>query len=100
MHRSLVALIALSLLLAGCAVNSPYAGTDSCGVNSHPSDSGIWIDDPLFLPALLVYGMGCESVRALERHGAFDSAPEGSVKDGVYTAADGTFSVALPAPSI
>ena len=100
MRHLLAALLALALLLAGCAVNSPYAANGTCGVNTHPSDSGIILDDPLFLPALLLYGMGCEGVEALERHGAFDSAPAGKVQDGVYSAADGTFSVALPAPSI
>src|SRR5690242_6380310 len=100
MRHLLAALLASALLLAGCAVNSPYAGNGTCGVNTHPSDSGIILDDPLFLPALLLYGMGCEGVQALERHGAFDSAPAGKVEGGVYTAADGSFSVALPAPSI
>lgn len=90
----------LILVVSGCAVNSAYAPNQTCGVNTHPADSSIWVDDPLFLPALLLYGMGCEGVQALERHGAFDSAPAGTLKDGVYIAADNTFSVALPAPSI
>lgn len=94
------AAFAFALLLDGCAVSTPYGVNSGCGVGTHPADSSIWIDDPLFLPALLVYGMGCESVQALERHSAFDSAPAGTVQDGIYTAADHTFSVALPAPSI
>lgn len=100
MRHAFLVLLLLASGLAACAVNTPYGVNSGCGVATHPSDSSIWVDDPLFLPALLLYGLGCEGVHALERHGAFDSPPEGSVKNGVYIAADGTFSVELPAPSI
>lgn len=100
MSRMTGILLILALGLAACAVYSPYTPYETCGVNTPRSGGGVVLDDPIFLPMMLLYGMGCEGVQALERHGAFDSAPAGKVQDGVYTAADGTFSVALPAPSI
>ncbi len=100
MRRILAALLILASGLAACAVYSPYTPYETCGVNQQGSGGGVVLNDPIFLPMMLLYGMGCETAKALDRHGAFDSAPAGKVENGVYTAADGTFSVALPAPSI
>jgi hypothetical protein len=92
-----VALLALAciVLLPGCATQQA-PGSDGCQLDPNPQGSGLVIEDPLFLPVYFLYGFTCEGVKALDRHGVFDSPPKGSLQDGVYTAADGSFSVVPP----
>ncbi|HEY1773957.1 MAG TPA: hypothetical protein VGH91_12285 [Gammaproteobacteria bacterium] len=92
MRRLAPVLMAL-VLLSGCATQK---GGDGCQIDPNPQASGVVLDDPLFLPVYFLYGFGCEGVKALDRHGAFDSPPKGTLQDGVYTAADGSFSVMPP----
>ena len=97
--RYIATLLAGVIVLSGCATqNGP--GADGCQLdpNVHTDgNTGIVIDDPLFLPMYFLYGFGCEGVKALDRHGVFDTKPRGTLQDGVYTAADGSFSVMPPA---
>lgn len=84
------------LLLTACANAPSQPGRDSCQLNPEPDGSGVVIGYPLFLPIYFLYGFTCEGVKALDRHGVFDSPPKGKLQDGVYTAADGSFSVTPP----
>lgn len=91
-RRRLMAGFAALVLLAGCATEP----NDPCYVRAPTQQGGIYIYDVLFLPVYLLYGITCEGIHALDRHGVFTPAPKGAVKDGVYSAEDGTFSVAAP----
>jgi hypothetical protein len=97
MRRVLACL--LPALLAACAGAPTDPKADNCLLNPHPSGTGVFINeyDALFLPVYFIYGFSCEGIRALDRHGAFDAAPKGTLEDGVYTAVDHTFSVRVPA---
>jgi len=93
-----IALFALAslVLLPGCATQQG-PGSDGCQLNPDPSSPGLVVqDDPLFLPMYFLYGFGCEGIKTLDRRGAFDRPPKGSLQDGIYTAADGSFSVTPP----
>jgi hypothetical protein len=94
MRRLAPVLLAL-VLLSGCATQKG-PGSDGCQLDPYPQAGGLVWADPLFLPVYFLYGFGCEGVKALDRHGVFDSAPKGTLQDGVYTAADGSFSVMPP----
>lgn len=96
MKRIVALLASAALLLAGCATTANKPGGDSCQLDPNPSGSGLVIQDALFLPVYLIYGFSCVGIRAMDRHGVFDAAPKGKLEDGIYTAADGTFSVAPP----
>lgn len=91
-QRVPVSLLSLVLLLGGCASADPHS-PDSCAIS--PVTGNVIVSD-LLLPIYLLYGLGCESVRALNHHGAFTPAPKGAVQDGIYRPADGFFSVAAP----
>jgi hypothetical protein len=84
--------LTLLAALAGCATEPD----DPCALSPPGQQNGIYIYDVLFLPVYLLYGITCEGIRALDRHGAFKAPPKGEVQDGVYTPADGSFSVAAP----
>ena len=92
MRRLLLACLLLALL-PGCATQQG-PGTDGCQLSR--GGGGLVVDDPLFVPMYFLYGFGCEGVKALDRHGVFDAKPKGTLQDGVYTAADGSFSVTPP----
>lgn len=92
--RRLMPILAALVLLAGCATQKG-PGTDGCQL-APAGDSGVVIGYPLFLPMYFLYGFTCEGVKALDRHGVFDAKPKGTLQDGVYTAADGSFSVIPP----
>ncbi len=95
MRRAVIA-CALFALLAGCASSPDRPGDNPCELKPRPEAGGFVVYDVLFLPVYFIYGFTCEGVRALDRHGAFDAAPKGTLEGGVYTAADGTFSVVPP----
>jgi hypothetical protein len=86
----------VGLFLSACANAPTQAGDNPCLLKPYPDGNGLIIKDPLFLPVYFLYGFTCEGVKALDRHGAFDSPPKGTLQDGVYTAADGSFSVTPP----
>jgi hypothetical protein len=88
--------ICAAALMSGCATQRG-PGTDGCQLSPDPNTPGLVLDDPLFLPVYFLYGFTCEGVKTLDRHGVFDSPPKGTLQDGVYTAADGSFSVMPPA---
>lgn len=90
--KRIATLLIMLALLAGCATEPD----DPCSLRP-PGQNGIYFYDALFLPVYLLYGITCEGIRALDRHGAFTPAPKGAVKDGIYNAQDGTFSVDAPA---
>ncbi|MGE5624392.1 MAG: hypothetical protein ACM3ZT_02470 [Bacillota bacterium] len=92
LRQRLLAIIAALTLLAGCATD-PH---DSCSMQVPTQQGGIYIYDWLFLPVYLLYGITCEGIRALDRHGAFTPPTKGKVENGVYEAGDGSFSVAAP----
>ena len=96
MMRKLAPALMAMVLLSACANAPNRPGEDSCRLKPQPESSGVVITDPLFLPAYFLYGFTCEGVKALDRHGVFDSPPKGTLQDGVYTAADGSFSVQPP----
>jgi hypothetical protein len=83
------------MLLSACATQKG-PGSDGCQLDPNPQTSGVVLDDPLFLPVYFLYGFGCEGYKTLDRHGVFDARPKGTLQDGVYTAADGSFSVVPP----
>lgn len=87
-----ICLLSLALLLGGCASADPQ-NPDSCAIS--PATGNVIYSD-LLIPIYLLYGLGCEGVRALNHHGAFTPAPKGEVRDGVYRPADGRFSIAAP----
>ena len=91
--RKLAAVLTVLVLMSGCATQK---GGDGCQLDPNPQASGVVLNDPLFLPVYFLYGFTCEGVKALDRHGAFDSPPKGTLQDGIYTAADGSFSVRPP----
>ena len=93
--RITVGFLALALL-AGCAGSGSRPGEDPCHP-APPQSPGIYVYDDLFLPVYLLYALTCEGIQSLDRHGAFTPAPKGEVHDGIYSPADGTFSVAAPA---
>lgn len=84
--------LTLLATLAGCATEP----NDPCMVQPPGQQNGIYIYDVLFLPVYLLYGVTCEGIRALDRHGAFRTPPKGEVVDGIYAPEDGSFSVAAP----
>jgi len=95
MRRLLLAWLLLALL-AGCATQQG-PGTDGCQLNPTPNTPGlVLLDDPLFLPMYFLYGFSCEGIKVLQRKGVFDQPPKGSLQDGLYTAADGSFVVTPP----
>lgn len=96
MKKIVLALISIAILLSACATQKG-PGNDGCQLDPRPqAGNGVVLDDPLFLPIYFLYGFSCEGIKALDRHGAFDSAPKGTLQDGNYTAADGSFSVTPP----
>ena len=99
LKRCITAPALAALLVAGCANPNVLPADDPCALPM-PDNGGISINGPLTLvmiPIALLYGLGCEGVRALDRHGAFTPAPKGEVEDGIYRPVDGSFSVAVPA---
>jgi len=97
-RRHLPVLMILSMALAACANAPDKPGQDSCLLQPAPQGTGLVIQpyDQLFLPVYFLYGFGCEGVKALDRHGVFDAKPKGTLQDGTYVAADGSFSVTAP----
>lgn len=97
-RRCVTSVSLAALLLAGCANPNVLPADDPCALPT-PDFGSISISGPLTLvmiPVVLLYGLGCEGVRALDRHGAFTPAPNGEVEDGIYRPVDGSFSVAVP----
>ena len=92
MRRLAIVLFCLALF-AGCATEP----SDPCLLEPPHVAGDIYINDVLFLPVYLLYGVTCEGIRALDRHGAFTPPTKGKVQDAIYDAADGSFSVAVPA---
>jgi hypothetical protein len=94
--RRFLSILALLALLAGCATQQG-PGTDGCQLNPVPNTPGVvLLDDPLFLPMYFLYGFSCEGIKALQRKGVFDQPPKGTLQDGTYIAADGSFTVTPP----
>jgi hypothetical protein len=94
--RLLAAACIVLALLASCATTENKPGGSPCQLDPNSTNSGLVILDPLFLPVYFLYGFSCEGIRALDRHGVFDAPPKGNMRDGVYTAADGSFVVTPP----
>lgn len=94
--RRITVLFLMTALLSACANAPTNPNDDPCLLKQNP-DSGVILAEPLFLPVYFLYGFTCTGIRALDRHGAFDAPPKGTLTDGVYTAADHSFSVAAPA---
>lgn len=96
--RRLVLVLTVVVLFCGCANAPSQPGQDSCLLQPQPQGSGVVLNpyDPLFLPVYFLYGFTCEGVKALDHHGVFDAPPKGTLKEGVYTAADGSFNVTPP----
>ena len=95
MRRLLIAMFVLTAL-AGCANAPTQPGANPCLLNPYPEGNGLIIEDPLFLPMYFLYGFSCEGIKALDRHGVFDRPPKGTLQDGLYIAADGSFTVTPP----
>jgi len=94
--RKLASIVIALALLAGCATQQG-PGTDGCQLDPNTNSPGLVVlDDPLFLPMYFLYGFSCEGVKALQRKGVFDQPPKGTLQDGTYTAADGSFVITPP----
>jgi hypothetical protein len=87
----------MSALLAACANAPTDPRDDRCLLKPQPDGSGVVLSEPLFLPVYFLYGFTCQGIRAMDQHGLFDAPPKGALEDGVYTAADHSFSVRAPA---